>query len=275
MKKILITLLFSVIIIGAYAQLTVDSIGRVVIGDECLASNKLKIGEESAISISAMKTNVSSILRSCNGEYNVSLYGETYPGPLLVNVPLAGVCGLAGNGLQGNNYGTMGLLYGFRDGAGVYGATVYYSSDLLTTVPGRYAGYFKGNVYVDGIMHINGYQTMTNDTRLYHNIRPLGSSALNTDVISNILKIKAYEYNIETEAINADSIPDETFDEEEAQRLHFGFSAEELIKIYPSLVRKTGDGYLAINYNEIIPLLIISIQQLNQELEELKKKIDN
>lgn len=55
MKKYLIAVTMFFLTASSYAQLTVDSVGRVVIGDECLASNKLKVGDISAISLSTMK----------------------------------------------------------------------------------------------------------------------------------------------------------------------------------------------------------------------------
>ena len=49
---------------------------------------------------------------------------------------------------------------------------------------------------------------------------------------------------------------------------HYGLIAQELQDIYPNLVDEGQDGYLAINYTEIIPLLIRSIQELNAKLEQ-------
>ena len=52
--------------------------------------------------------------------------------------------------------------------------------------------------------------------------------------------------------------------------LHFGVSAQELLEIYPNLVKEGQDGYLAVNYTELIPVLIRSIQELKQELDVVK-----
>ena len=59
----------------------------------------------------------------------------------------------------------------------------------------------------------------------------------------------------------------------EAERqkdLHFGLSAQELQEIFPNLVREGQDGYLGVNYTELVPVLICCIQELKQELDELK-----
>ena len=50
---------------------------------------------------------------------------------------------------------------------------------------------------------------------------------------------------------------------------HFGLIAQELKEIYPELVVEGADGYLSINYMEIIPLLIKSVQELKAELDAI------
>ena len=60
------------------------------------------------------------------------------------------------------------------------------------------------------------------------------------------------------------------YDEESAfmKNKHYGFIAQELQKIYPDLVVEGEDGYLGVNYLEIIPLLVRSVQELNVKLEQ-------
>ncbi|MBO7110639.1 MAG: T9SS type A sorting domain-containing protein, partial [Bacteroidaceae bacterium] len=50
---------------------------------------------------------------------------------------------------------------------------------------------------------------------------------------------------------------------------HYGLIAQELREIYPDLVCEGSDGYLSVNYIEIIPLLIKSIQELRLQVDEL------
>jgi len=57
-----------------------------------------------------------------------------------------------------------------------------------------------------------------------------------------------------------------------SSRRHYGVDAEELQKLYPDLVLEGQDGYLSVNYSELVPLLIRSIQVLKQELDEVKSK---
>jgi hypothetical protein len=56
---------------------------------------------------------------------------------------------------------------------------------------------------------------------------------------------------------------------------HFGLIAQEVKNIYPSLVSETQSGVLALNYVEIVPLLIKSTQELNSIIEGQKLEIEN
>ena len=60
---------------------------------------------------------------------------------------------------------------------------------------------------------------------------------------------------------------------EEAQaysKAHYGFVAQELKEVYPDLVYENAQGELSINYIEMIPLLVQSIQELAMEVNNLK-----
>ena len=55
-------------------------------------------------------------------------------------------------------------------------------------------------------------------------------------------------------------------------RVHYGLIAQELKEEYPSLVYENEQGDLSINYIEMIPLLVQSIQELTVEINRLKSK---
>ena len=57
---------------------------------------------------------------------------------------------------------------------------------------------------------------------------------------------------------------------EMADQKHYGLSAQKLQNAYPDLVRKGENGILSINYVELVPILIRSIQELKQELDAVK-----
>ena len=59
------------------------------------------------------------------------------------------------------------------------------------------------------------------------------------------------------------------------KQMHYGLSAQELRELYPELVCEGQDGYLGVNYIELVPVLIRSIQELKQELDIVKGCDDN
>ena len=52
-----------------------------------------------------------------------------------------------------------------------------------------------------------------------------------------------------------------------------GVVAQEIQKVLPEIVTERTNGYLGVDYKRIIPLLIESIKELKQEVEDLKKKM--
>jgi len=52
-----------------------------------------------------------------------------------------------------------------------------------------------------------------------------------------------------------------------------GVIAQEVQKIIPEIVVERKNGYLGVDYKRIIPLLIESVKELRQEVNDLKKKV--
>ena len=57
------------------------------------------------------------------------------------------------------------------------------------------------------------------------------------------------------------------------KKIHFGFIAQEIEKIYPELVGNNNLGYKSVNYTEMIPLLLAKMKIMQDEIDELKTKI--
>ena len=55
------------------------------------------------------------------------------------------------------------------------------------------------------------------------------------------------------------------------QKRHLGFLAQDVQKIYPDLVYEDGNGYLSVDYNGLIPVLVKSLQVLAEEVQELRR----
>ena len=53
-----------------------------------------------------------------------------------------------------------------------------------------------------------------------------------------------------------------------------GVIAQEVQKIVPEIVVERKNGYLGVDYKRLVPLLIESVKELKQEVEDLKKKVN-
>ena len=184
----------------------------------------------------------------------------------------AGLWGVGGGAYTGYNFGTVGTLHTNVGGAGVFGAN---QDNAVMGLSGNYAGYFYGPVYVVGQVYSTVGFNSPSDMRLKRNILPLTDKERNTgSTLDNLLGLEVLEYNLRTpqqESIAA--LPDSlkpTGKDPNPDIRHYGVSAQELQKIYPDLVSEGEDGYLSVNYVEMVPLLLRSIQQLSAKVQELE-----
>ena len=197
-----------------------------------------------------------------------------------------GIMGDAGNATSGFNWGVIGSLTGTNFGAGILGISEGNPWD--TRIPGRYAGFFSGNVRVTG--RINAVLVGNSDLRYKQNIVGLGefstsqmsretSTANHGSVLSAVLALNPVQYNLRQvyfEALSDTTTVARGFFAEESQlfqRTHFGLIAQELQEIFPNLVYEEDNGFLSINYTGLIPLLIQSIQELHAKIEQLQAGI--
>lgn len=177
-----------------------------------------------------------------------------------------GVYAVAGNGASGWNYGVFGTLCGNNNGAGIYGSSETWQAGIDTN--GRYAGFFHGKVKSTNTMTATLF-IETSDYRLKESIEPIGS-----DCVDGIMKLNVVSYNLKqrfVESGDSATAPIDYYagDKELLEKRHFGLIAQELQDIYPDLVYTEGDGYLAVNYMEMIPILIRTIQDLKNEVDAI------
>ena len=180
----------------------------------------------------------------------VGVYGRAYMTSANSGKFSAGVAGVA------NSY----------NGIGVYGAitpTSSYTYTLPTTSYGIYAGYFAGSAKVTGTLYATLNST-SSDSRLKEDIRDLNSSATN-----NLTLLHPVEYKLKPDSVQCVYLEGAN----ELKVKHFGLLAQEVQQVFPNLVYEGSDGYLSINYTELIPVLIQSVQELSAEVAELKAQI--
>ena len=180
-----------------------------------------------------------------------------------------GFYGLGGNATPGWNYGVFGTLHGNNNGAGVFGSSESWDGGVNTA--GRFAGYFNGKVKVVGEMMASSYTT-TSDFRLKENISQIDDGSLNKVKGMNVIKyrLKNLELDMGDTAKKIYYMYPE--DSPILKKDHFGLIAQELKEIYPELVDEGEDGYLSVNYMELVPILIKSIQELSSKFDALENE---
>ena len=200
-------------------------------------------------------TGNSNILNGSNSAYLYSNATEFYIGNGAPNYPLIFFTNGAGGGYGNNTANGTERMRITPAGNIAIGTTT--ASDKLTVagniVPSANNSYDLGTslkrwstVYSQNVLN-------TSDARLKTNIGNLNYG------LSTIMKMRSVQYNWK------EGVDKET---------KIGFLAQDLRKIIPEVV--VGDESkenLAVNYIELIPVLVNAIKEQQQQIEELKKKV--
>ena len=288
-KRLFLLLVAVVFTFALHAQLKVTSDGNVVIGaTPTNLYSTLQVGN-SQYTISPTNVGISGSKAVVDGKNNIGVMGLTRANSDFSNDRNYGVLGIVDNMnyTHGRNYGLSGMIgqlgnhYG---GAGLYATCFTYYFFNPTNIQGAYAGYFDGAVKVYGNITASNLFVPT-DNRLSENVVSLTERGNDTNTLDNLLGMNVIQYNMKSRIPN--EIPvgienDSTGNIREAYeylkkdemkmtaRRHFGIDAEELQKTYPDLVLEGQDGYLAVNYVELVPVLVKAIQELKQQVDELQ-----
>ena len=251
----------------ANAQLTVDYYGKTgIIMSTPLYWADLSVGSSDGYSYPSYDYG---IWTNKNGIRSFNIGVKGYATNSSQTGRTIGVQGLGGSGAQGWNYGVIGGLGSTRNGAGIFGTL---NNHTGVCIQGRYAGFFDGKVYITDTLTVPTVISPS-DMRLKENVSSLSTDEAGT--LDKVLKIHTVSYNYKQrdyqDSDTASIIPQERLLGAEQQR-HFGVIAQELQEIYPELVAEGQDGYLGVNYIELVPILIRSIQELKAELDEVKAK---
>lgn len=183
-----------------------------------------------------------------------------------------------GAGVRGYSVSGVGVNGTSENSYGVYGKTLNTSS---------YAGYFDGRVLATG-----GVFT-TSDSELKHNVAKLDKAL---DLIGK-LKPKAYEYQ-RTGVFGAMNLP---------EGIHYGLIAQEVEEVLPNIVKTSQYNtalhytpelpdtvglrrgvaaqqkqvakaetaeFKAVNYTELIPILVKAVQEQQEEIREAQAEKD-
>lgn len=194
------------------------------------------------------------------------------------NARTSGGHGVWGRGLNGvvgdtnyrQGYGTWGENYnslGTGNGVGVYGrGFVGVWGDIQPSFAG-YAGYFNGRVY-----STVGF-TFPSDVRLKSNIQRI------TNATSKLAALSGNHYDIRFDVKYLDK--DGKLVVTNHNRKEYGVLAQEVEKLFPEMIAEAqfdftdenATKYKSVNYNQLIPVLLEAIKELNERVTELESKL--
>lgn len=213
-------------------------------------------------------------------DFYIGVKGIAMPSTPLGNGRAWGVKGEAGNSTNGYNYAVHGNLRGSQRGAAILGTL----ENVDIYVPGRYTGYFLGDVRVTGSIYGTVLTPSASGSALTGRsaLMPLSveSDAANgMSVTEKLSRLTAVQYNLsEPQAAQAFAAAGDTAtttplsvtDVQALEKTHYGLDAEVLKEVYPDLVYESQEGDLCINYTEMIPLLVQSVNELRAQVVALQ-----
>jgi hypothetical protein len=192
------------------------------------------------------------------------------------STPAAGLHLTAGNSGPGTGPNTAGVLLSGAAGSPPYlelrGSTattpyldfaetsgVDYSTRLLSSggVLTMSSTATSGNIFVvSGAAGATAFNT-TSDQRLKTDVRPLGNA------LATVLALRGVRYRWNALGVQRGG---------QAGAEQVGLLAQELEKVYPELVSTGPDGYKAVNYAQLTPVLIEALKEQQQQIEVLKQQ---
>ena len=101
----------------------------------------------------------------------------------------------------------------------------------------------------------------SSDSRLKENVSPI------PDALHKIKQLQGVEFDWTQEYITAHGGEDDLF----MRRHDVGVIAQDVEKVLPEVVATRPDGYLAVRYEKLVPLLLQAIKELSAQVDELLK----
>jgi hypothetical protein len=186
-----------------------------------------------------------------------------------------GVLGIGFNGTVGQSSYTSGFgVYGSNTGitglsVGTYGIGFNGIYGQTTDVINGWSGYFTQDIGVDGTGYAVGGWFTASDKRLKSEIVPID------DALGKLELINGRFYTIESKS--------KPYGEEMkiTSRKQYGVIAQEVEQVFPEMVSEkaifnnAGDDtlYKTVNYDQLIPVLIEAVKELNHKVEDLENEL--
>lgn len=114
---------------------------------------------------------------------------------------------------------------------------IYISNDLVV----------KKDLYVEGSIY------NPSDEKLKENIE-----SISLEQMDNLFKINPINFS---------------YKDDKTKLKHFGVLAQDVEKVFPELVNTIENNYKAVNYQELIPIMLSKMKLMQNEIDELKELV--
>ena len=127
------------------------------------------------------------------------------------------------------------------------------------------------NLDVDGTLNVDSTSTLRGDTAITGELTVTGDI---TAFFTSDQRLKDNITPIENPLSKVESISGNTYDwnEKSGKEGHdVGVIAQEVLEILPEAVTTRDNGYLAVDYQKIVPLLVEAVKELSSKVENLEQ----
>ena len=241
---------------------------RVVVGDGADPNDRFVVGRSAATAEGGIPTATFTPSFTVRGDGTVGIGTSAPAAGLHVDAPESGSSTalgvLLGGGTSGNpsielrGSGNKSPYLDFVENAGLdYSTRLISQAGTLGLLYGGAAASKPANLLnVDGGMRATAFNTAS-DARFKANVRPLGGA------LASVLALRGVRYDWNALGVRHGG---------RAGAPQVGLLAQEVEKIYPELVSTDADGYKAVNYAQLTPVLIEAIKEQQQQIEALKAR---
>jgi hypothetical protein len=100
---------------------------------------------------------------------------------------------------------------------------------------------------------ITGSLYNTSDVRLKENITEISTAKMN-----DLFTLNPLVFN---------------YKNDKTKKIHYGFLAQDIEKVFPELVEDNMSGYKTVNYQEFVPLMLAKMKNMQEQIDELKENL--
>jgi hypothetical protein len=181
------------------------------------------------------------------------------------NKTFGAIGGIATSALINPETGVSLLPNGIR--IGVYGYNPFGTTSGSGFNPLNWAGYFDGDIFANGGVFAVNPLYNGSDRAFKKNIKKI------ENVTEKLSKLNGYTYQFKT-----DEFKEKNFETTE----QLGLIAQEIKEVFPQLVKEDHKGYLMVNYQGMIPVLLEAIKEQQKQIEnqtsansDIQKQLDD